>query len=121
MMSSSQPTNPNKRTRVEDLDALDRPSEASNWIRHPELYMPDGNIVLLCENTLFRVYGGVLAINSEVFKGMLSLGGYQPADAENYDSCPLIRLLDRSKDMERLLNALLIAGWVIHTLVPIFY
>jgi hypothetical protein len=104
--------NPNKRIRTDDLDASPRSSDSSKWVRHPKLYIQDGNVVLLCENTLFRVYGGVLAMNSQVFKDMFSLEGIQPTDAETYDGCPCIRLPDQAKDIERLLNVLLIAGFV---------
>ena len=84
--------------------------DASSWIRHPELYVLDGNIVLLCENTLFRISGGMLALNSEVFKDMMSLASNQPIGAETYDGCPYIRLTDRAKDLEVFLKALFIAG-----------
>lgn len=79
---------PRKRTRVDAFS-----SDPSNWIRHPVLYISDGSI-LLCENTLFRISGGTLALNSEVFEDMFSLGPNQLPDAESYDGVPLVRLDD---------------------------
>jgi hypothetical protein len=104
-------TNSNKDIQ-EPIESPHSDASPNSWVRHSELYLRDGNVVLLCENTLFRVYGGVLAMNSQVFKDMFSLEGIQPTGAETYDGCPCIRLPDQAKDIERLLNVLLIAGFV---------
>ena len=61
--------------------------------------MPDGTMVLLSSDTLFRIYPGLLSKQSEVFRGMASLSEHQPADAETYDGCPLVRLTDDAQDL----------------------
>ena len=84
-----------KRFRTDDTIALD----SGEWKRHPELYMPDGTMVLLASNTLFRVYPGLLSKHSEVFKGMTSLSDCQPPNTEIYDGCPVVRLTDAAEDL----------------------
>ena len=77
-------------------DATDNPGE---WKRHPELYMPDGTMVLLTSNTVFRVYPGLLSKHSEVFRDMTCLSNCQPPNAEIYDGCPVVRLTDDPEDL----------------------
>ncbi|KAF8584677.1 hypothetical protein K439DRAFT_1410929 [Ramaria rubella] len=79
----------------------------SEWTQHPTLYLPDGTVVLLAEGVLFRVYGGLLARHSEVFRSMFSLSSHLPSNAEQHDGCPLVRLKDTPKDLEYFLNVLL--------------
>jgi hypothetical protein len=79
--------------------------QSSEWKRHPELYMPDGTMVFLTNNTLFRVYPGLLSKHSEVFRGMNSLSDCQPPNSETYDGCPLVRLTDDAEDLAFFLSA----------------
>jgi hypothetical protein len=101
-----------KRARTDDTDVSTELTDSSAWVRHPQLYFSDGSIVLLCDNTLFRVSAAVLAANSEVFGGMLSFQGHQPSEAGLYDGCRYVQLHDRANHMEAFLNALFIAGYV---------
>ena len=41
--------------------------------RHPDLWYGDGTVILIAESTGFRVYQGLLAKHSEVFRDMFSL------------------------------------------------
>ncbi|GJJ09972.1 hypothetical protein Clacol_004197 [Clathrus columnatus] len=77
----------------------------NDWKRHPDLYLPDGTIVLLADTTVFRVYGGLLAKRSDVFQGLMESSQYLPADGEVYDGCPLVQLQDDAKDVAHFLNA----------------
>lgn len=61
-------------------------------MKHPSLYYHDGSIVLIAENTKFRVYGGHLARRSNIFKDMITIG--QPQGSEMVDGCPAVRLDD---------------------------
>ncbi|TFK45917.1 hypothetical protein OE88DRAFT_1605810, partial [Heliocybe sulcata] len=72
--------------------------------RHPELWYPDGNVVIVSKDMSFRVYGGLLAQNSPIFADMLSLD--QPGSAEKIDGCPVVRLADQPEDLEVLLSTL---------------
>lgn len=73
---------------------------------HPdeELYFVDGNVILHCENTLFRVHRGVLSLNSEVFKDMFALGTDQTE--KDLEGCPCIDLSDKADDVRRFLHCI---------------
>lgn len=74
---------------------------------HPTFFLPDGNVVLVCEAILFRTYKGLLSRHSEIFWDMFSLSSHQPADAEVYDGCPVVRLQDTAQDFTYLMSAML--------------
>jgi hypothetical protein len=75
-----------------------------------DLWFHDGSIVIRAESTLFRVYSGVLASASPIFKDMF--GVPQPQSLETYDGVPLILLPDRAFDVTQFLKALLYPGCV---------
>lgn len=75
------------------MDPRQRSEEPSCWFN-------DGTVVLQAEHTLFKVYKGILARESEVFRTMLSLP--QPAtlsDSEKYGDCQLVVLQDKAEDI----------------------
>ena len=78
--------------------------------RSTDVWFDDGNCVLQAENTVFKVYFGLLAKYSVYFQTMITLP--QPdANAEEpqpmYENCPLIVLLgDSAKDTRYFLKAL---------------
>jgi hypothetical protein len=100
---SSRETSPAGKTSQPHTAANEQ--QSGDWKRHPKLYMPDGTMVLLANNTLFRVYPGLLSKHSEVFRGMASLSGCQPPNSETYDGCPLVRMTDDPEDLAYFLNA----------------
>lgn len=58
--------------------------------RFKDLWFEDGTVVLQAGRTLFRVYSGILARHSPIFKDLFTLP--QPSDAETYEGCPLVQL-----------------------------
>jgi hypothetical protein len=68
------------------------------------LWMDDGTVVLCSGTSLFRVYRGVLARESSVFKDLFSLP--QPAGDPTYEGCPLVTLPDQPIDLYYLLAAI---------------
>ncbi|KAJ7932802.1 hypothetical protein B0H13DRAFT_2307459 [Mycena leptocephala] len=72
--------------------------------RVQELWFEDGNIVIQAGNSLYRVFRGILATHSSVFKDMLSFP--QPPDSELVEGCPLVRLPDSDKEVTPFLKAL---------------
>lgn len=46
---------------------------AETLVRHPTLWLDDGNVVLVVENTGFRVHRGILSKHSDVFRDMFSV------------------------------------------------
>ena len=74
-------------------------------VRSADLYLDDGNIVLVAGNIAFRVHRSQLARHSEVFRDMLAIPS-QPDGAEVSDGCPVVRLTDTPSDVLQLLLAL---------------
>ncbi|KAJ7932795.1 hypothetical protein B0H13DRAFT_2263093 [Mycena leptocephala] len=84
-----------------DLDVDNQPTEPQ---RVQELWFEDGNIVIQAGNSLYRVFRGILATHSSVFKDMLSFP--QPPDSELVEGCSLVRLLDSDREVTPFLKAL---------------
>ncbi|KAI0032664.1 hypothetical protein K488DRAFT_49445, partial [Vararia minispora EC-137] len=74
-----------------------------------DLWFRDGNIVLVCDATGFRVNESVLSIHSAVFRDMLSVGTRAGTDA--YEMCPIIRLSDDPLHMRLLLRMMYNRGY----------
>ncbi|KAJ6480103.1 hypothetical protein DFH09DRAFT_1465741 [Mycena vulgaris] len=96
----SDPTPPAKRKRTEPDASGSGPSPPP---RRSEIWMPYGDIILQAESTQFRVNRDILAKNSIVFQGMLTLP--QPLHEEMVDGCPIVQLSDSAHDLELLLSA----------------
>ncbi|KAI0738298.1 hypothetical protein C8Q80DRAFT_1222567 [Daedaleopsis nitida] len=63
------------------------PSVATELTRDDEFWMDDGSIVLIsAHRVVFRVYKGLLAAHSPVFRTLFADG--TPSVKESYDSCP---------------------------------
>lgn len=73
-------------------------------LRSPDVWFDDGNIVLSAQNTLFRVFKGILCTNCEIFRDMFAFP--QPPDADTYDGVPLVHLSDTAFDMTHFLREL---------------
>jgi hypothetical protein len=84
------------------------PDVPDETVRSTDVWYDDGTLVIRAENTLFRVYRGILASQSDIFKDMLSVP--QPsgtdADAETIEDCVVVRVQDTAGDMTRFLRAL---------------
>lgn len=83
------------------------PTDSQQMIRDPDLWLEDGNVVIVAQDTAFRVHRGLLSRHSEVFSGLFTLA--QPDDqalTERYDGCPVVRVPDSSHDFRHLLRAL---------------
>ena len=71
-----------------------------------QYWLEDGNLVLIAKNAIaFRVYKGLLARISPVFRDMLSMG--QPDGAEMVDGCPVVHLSDDPCDFRAFLKLIL--------------
>ncbi|KAK7690434.1 hypothetical protein QCA50_005532 [Cerrena zonata] len=71
------------------------------------LWFNDGNIVLVAEDTPFKVYGGLLSQKSEVFRDILAIP--QPAtpdEAELMDGIHIIHVSDTWRDLSHVLHAI---------------
>ncbi|PPQ95021.1 hypothetical protein CVT25_000484 [Psilocybe cyanescens] len=68
------------------------------------LWFEDGNLILKAENSLFKIYSGLLAARSSVFRDMLA---FPPPPEGNtmVDGCPIVTVYDSAKDMGYFLMA----------------
>ena len=77
----------------------------SDFAKDPSLWFDDGNVILVAEESLFRVHRGVLSRHSPVFKDMFAVP--QPAaDAlasDTVDGCPTVNVSDSTHDLKQLL------------------
>lgn len=78
-------------------------------LRHSsDVWFDDGNIVLVAEQTAFKVYRGVLQMHSPFFRDMLDLP--QPKEtssSEKYEECPIVTIPeDSAKDIALFLKAI---------------
>ncbi|KAJ7702535.1 hypothetical protein B0H16DRAFT_1395030 [Mycena metata] len=81
---------------------------AKSLQRSPDFWFDDGSIVLQADNMLYRVYRGLLASRSTVFRDMFSTP--QPADEPLIEGCPVVQLHDTAEDLTRFLKVLLPSG-----------
>lgn len=96
-----------KRARSADSDHPDSSSRTPQ--PHAELCFHDGNIVLLAENTYFRVHKSVLSRHSSVFDDMLSVPQPSPAagtDDGLIEGCSVVSLSDKAIDLAVILSVL---------------
>ncbi|TCD60222.1 hypothetical protein EIP91_010530 [Steccherinum ochraceum] len=99
---------PAKRARIDEEDQgtsgpSSKPTEPTNYSRG-EVWLDDGNVVLVAEGTAFRVLRSILCSNSDVFRDMFTIP--QPTDAETWEGCPVVQLQDSKVDLVYVLRAL---------------
>ncbi|KAJ7104978.1 hypothetical protein C8R44DRAFT_715631 [Mycena epipterygia] len=78
-------------------------------VRSPDVWFDDGTVVLQAETTLFRVYRGVLAAQSPIFRDTFAIP--QPPTQDTYEGCLLIVLHDSPDDLKEFLLAIHDAGY----------
>ena len=89
-------------------------SDAPAVERHPEVWLSDGNIVVVAQNTAFRIHKSVVSLHSPVFRDLFSIP--QPpstadgTDDETVDDCRVVRVSDTSYDVRELLRAIYYGG-----------
>ncbi|KAJ7644015.1 hypothetical protein FB45DRAFT_285843 [Roridomyces roridus] len=64
-------------------------------------WFDDGNCIIMCSTVAFKIYKGLLAQHSPVFREML-----QRKPAEVIDGCPAIQMDDSAADLASFLNAI---------------
>ncbi|PIL28389.1 hypothetical protein GSI_09540 [Ganoderma sinense ZZ0214-1] len=94
------------------LVASDRDSDGSIR-RDSEVWFEDGNIVVIAQNTAFRIHKSVVSVHSSVFRDLFSIP--QPSltvDGVNvsFDGCRVVRVSDTSYDFRELLRAIYYGG-----------
>ncbi|KAJ6545173.1 hypothetical protein B0H19DRAFT_1307568 [Mycena capillaripes] len=82
-----------------------------------ELWFADASLVFQAENSLFRVYSGILAAQSSVFRDMLSFPQPDPPESE-FDGCPRIVLHDRAVDATSFFRAIYDSSFFVPPFAP---
>lgn len=93
-----------KRTRTDQENEEGMSREEAK--RDETIWFLDGNIILQAGGVAFRVYQGLLALNSEIFSDMFSVP--QPELVETLEGCSVIHLADHPDDLRHLLRVLFI-------------
>ncbi|KAI1795285.1 hypothetical protein LXA43DRAFT_939155 [Ganoderma leucocontextum] len=71
-----------------------------------EFWLADGNLVLIAHDTAFRVYRGLVGLQSSVFADMFALSTSE-TDHELYEGSPVVRFSDSPDDLRHFLRELL--------------
>ena len=79
-------------------------------VQHKTFYLEDGNVEVLCENTLFRVHTTILSFHSPALRRMFAQASLAAAESPN--GCPRILSSDTAKDFATLLKVIYLPGFV---------
>ena len=89
----------------------DEPSvDPTAVVPHGTFYLEDGNVEVLCGNTLFRVHTSILSFHSPTLRRMFAQTSL--ATAESPNGCPRILSSDTPKDFATLLKMIYFPGFV---------
>ncbi|TFK85592.1 hypothetical protein K466DRAFT_494463 [Polyporus arcularius HHB13444] len=95
---------PRKRPRSDEDGDPGQDGEAQATAHDEEFWFDDGNIILIAGDVEFRVYKGLLADHSPVFKDMFSLPQPPTSEGELAASCPIVHLSDSPEEVRCLLR-----------------
>ena len=79
-------------------------------VPHETFYLEDGNVEVLCWNTLFRVHVSTLSFHSPTLRRMLAQSNLVTAESPN--GCPRLPSSDTAKDFATLLKTIYLPGFV---------
>ncbi|PIL26316.1 hypothetical protein GSI_12072 [Ganoderma sinense ZZ0214-1] len=110
-MSSSEI--PRKRPRVESPPPTENTTSETGHDRDTEFWFEDGTIILIAGNFEFRVYKGILASCSTVFRNMFTFP--QPessstsatSSSSSTSDCPFVHVADSPEDIREILRCLM--------------
>ena len=100
----STPAEVQKRPRDRDGSASSNHTPLADLTRDTHFWFEDGNVVLVAQDTGFKVYKGLLAAQSPVFGDVFGSASHAE---EEFDGCPVVRLSDSPDDLRVLLPFLL--------------
>ena len=81
--------------------------------QHNAFYLEDGNVEVLCGNTLFRVHTSVLSFHSPMLRRIFAQTNL--ATAESPNGCPRILSSDTATDFTTLLKMIYLPGSVLYS------
>ena len=64
--------------------------------RDADVWLADGNCVVVAKDTAFRVYKGILSLHSQLFRDLISLPN---SSGDTMDGCPIVMVPDDPRDL----------------------
>ncbi|KAI0056064.1 hypothetical protein BV25DRAFT_1995854 [Artomyces pyxidatus] len=101
-MKSSE-SSPLKRRR-HDTEPPPLPVSRHNFKKSEDVWLEDGNVIILCDTIGFRVHQSILSFHSNVFKDTFST--CTPVGDHSYEGCPIVTLYDEAEEMHLFLRTL---------------
>ena len=87
---------------IADASDDEAPIDPTAVVPDETFYLEDGNVEVLCGNTLFRVHTSVISFHSPTFRQMFAQANLATADSPN--DCPRIISTDTATDFATLLK-----------------
>ena len=87
---------------IPDNSDDESPIDPAAITHHDTFYLADGNVEVLCGNTLFRVHTSILSFHSPALRHMFDLTSLSSAESPN--GCPRISSPDTATDFATLLK-----------------
>ena len=94
---------------IADASDDEFPIDPTAITHHDTFYLDDGNVEVLCGNTLFRVHTSILSFHSPALRRMLGQTGLSSAESPN--GCPRISSSDTATDFATLLKMIYLPGY----------
>jgi hypothetical protein len=85
---------------------MQSPKPNSAIARHEDFWFTDGSVVLLVENTAFRIHQSILSRHSDVFADMFTVPQPMHDETDQMDGCPIVYLADSLSDFIDVMKAL---------------
>ena len=95
---------------IADTSDDETPIDPTAITRHDKFYLEDGNVEVLCGNTLFRVHTSILSFHSPALRQMFVQANLAAAESPN--GCPRILSSDAPTDFATLLKMIYLPGYV---------
>ena len=101
---------------IADTSDDESPTDPTTTTLHDTFNFEDGNVEVLCGNTLFRVHTSILSLHSPVLRRTFAQANLAAAESPN--GCPRILSSDTAADFATLLKTIYLPGYV-HSHIPI--
>ena len=95
---------------IADVSDDETPIDPTAIMRHDKFYLEDGNVEVLCGNTLFRVHPSILSFHSPALQHIFVQANLAAAESPN--GCPRIVSSDTPADFATLLKIIYLPGYV---------
>ena len=94
---------------IADTSDNELPTDPTTITAHDAFNFEDGNVEVLCGNTLFRVHTSILSLHSPTLRRMFAQTSL--ATAESPNGCPRIQSPDAATDFAMLLKTIYLPGY----------